>query len=82
MHASVRARLEMIRMVREIGILAVFDYEPSVFFQYALAQDGVRQSRELLQGVRRVRENQIILGPARTEELEYVASDNTQIADA
>ena len=32
MHASIRARLYMMRMVRKIGIFTVFNNEPSVFF--------------------------------------------------
>ena len=32
MHTSVGARLDMPRVAREIGIFAVFNYQPSVFF--------------------------------------------------
>ena len=82
MHAPVRARLEMPWMVREIGIFAVFDDEPSFVFQYILVEDDIRQSRELLQCIRRVSKNKVVFGPAGIEKLEYIASYHTQIVDA
>ena len=79
---AVTACLDMPRVAGEIGILSVLNYQPSVFFENSLnSQNNVRQSRELLQGIRWVGKDQVVLGVAGIEELKYIASYHAQVVN-
>ena len=59
-------------VLAEIGVLAVLDNQPAFFFENVVLQDCIGKGGELLQGVRRIRKNQIIFGSARIQKLEHI----------
>ena len=82
MNAAVGACLYVTHAGCEIGIFAVLNHKPAAFFENVLTEYHIRQGRQLLQGVRRVSEDKVVLRTAGGKELKHIPSDDGQVTYA